>query len=764
MKILLRVLFWASAALLSSPAFAQTLSGRVTDSKTGESLPGVLIRVKQLNRATLTDEKGEFEIKNPKGWDSLEVEFSFLGYAKTTKIWYGEKLLVSMLPSELSLDEVVIESESYKDIVNSSQMGKTSLPIEDAKLIPAVFGEVDILKVLQLKPGVQSGGEGSSGLFVRGGGPDQNLILMDGAQVYNAAHLFGFFSIFNSDAVKDVDLYKSGFPAQYGGRLSSVIDVKMRQSQSRKFKAQGGIGLISSRLTLEVPLLKKTKTTLVLSGRRTYVDVFTRAVNRYFEGDPSYEPIPDYAFHDLNAKASFELSPKDLVVVSAYWGRDNFLFRNNLTRFNFIWGNDVANVSWFRRKSEKALFTYSLSHSRYRYELRNRFDIFGFSIGSFISDWQLRSEAQIETSGHSIKIGASATHHSIELGRISAGAQDGSFNINRSQPYQALEYGLFYADDWDWKKFKFNYGARISAFSRDRDFFWGLEPRLSSRYQASEDFSLKAAFTRMFQYLHLVSNTGATLPTDLWYPSGGITQPQISDQVSMGGSWLLSQGNLLLTSEVYYKNFQRQIDFKDGAQIFFNPEIDKEFVFGNGYAYGNEIYLEKKRGKIRGWLGYTLSWTLRRFPQINGGRLFPPRNDQRHNISVVGIYSLNKRVTLSATWVYNTGNAISLPIGRFLIQNTPGADPIFVPIFTDRNAYRMASYHRLDLGLTLKFFRRWGESDLTFNVFNAYDRRNPFFIYFEEVKDEISGQTVGFEARQVSLFPILPSITYNFKF
>ncbi len=759
----MKYLLLLTALLHAGPSIAQVLKGITTDAQTGEALPGVVVKVNQ--RTAISNNEGFFEIKGLKIGDSVVIEATFLGYRKLILPWKlseGEVRL-ALEAEEKKLDEVVIEEESYSEIVASTQMGKNTLPVEQAKMIPSVFGEVDILKVLQLKPGVQSGGEGSSGLFVRGGGPDQNLILMDGAQVYNAAHLFGFFSIFNSDAVRSVDLYKSGFPASFGGRLSSVIDVKIREPNLSKFSVLGGIGLISSRLTLEIPLFKKTKTTLLLSGRRTYVDIFTRAINRYYEGTPGYQPIPDYAFDDFNAKFSVQLSGKDRLVFSGYLGRDRFLFRNKLVRFNFIWGNDLINLSWFRRIDNRTLLTTSVSHSRYRYELRNRFDIFGFSLGSFISDWQIRSEWEHQTQNHQIKIGSSATWHRIDLGRISAGSSDGSLNFNSSLPYQSGEYGLYLSDEYQKNQWKLSYGVRISSFYRKNELFAGTEPRFAASYQFIPEAALKVSFTRMYQYLHLISNTGATLPTDLWYPSGGRVKPQISDQISVGSSWNFYKGKILFTHEVYYKNFQRQIDFRDGAQIFFNPEVDKEFVFGNGFAYGSEFYIEKRRGKLSGWIGYTLSWTKRKFPDINGGRLFPPRNDQRHNISIVAIYALNSRLSISATWVYNTGNAISLPIGRFFIQNIPGSDPVYVPVFTERNSYRMASYHRLDLGVVWKFFSKRGESDLTFNVFNAYDRRNPYFIYFEELKTD-TGQTTGFQARQVSLFPILPSITYNFKF
>jgi outer membrane cobalamin receptor len=631
--------------------------------------------------------------------------------------------------------------------------------------VPAIFGEVDIIKVLQLKPGIQSGGEGASGLYVRGGGPDQNLVLLDEATVYNAAHLFGFFSIFNPDAVKGVDLYKGDFPAQYGGRLSSVVDVKLKDGNDRKFAGSGGIGAIASRLTLEGPLVKD-KSSFVLSGRRTYFDVFTRALNRANRDNKEYNEIPDYYFYDLNAKINYDLGPKDRLFISGYLGRDKFGFQGDNFNFNFNWGNNAATVRWNHIFSPKVFANTSLIYSDYKYTIENKFDIFSFTLGSNIRDISAKTDFYYTANAnHTIRFGGQYTHHSFDIGRLQAGSEDGTVAFNSGQGLSGSEMGAYVASELSaGPLWRFNSGLRISGFENKGKWFGGLEPRLAARYKVSEKTSLKASASRMYQYVHLVANSGASLPTDIWYPSGRAIHPQRSDQLAGGISSLLFKGKLLLTNEVYYKWMKNQLDFRDGAQLFVNPRLEEEFVFGKGWGYGNEIYLEKREGRTTGWLGYTLSWTYRKFDEINDGRAFFPRYDRRHDVSAVVIHEFSRRLSFTTTWVYGTGNAISLPVGRFLVQDINGSNFTVVPEYLQRNSFRMAPYHRLDLGIVWKFFPRWGESDLTFSVYNAYNRKNPFFIYFEEVRDSQTDIISGFKAKQVSLFPVIPSVTYNFKF
>lgn len=757
------------ALLGCGEAKAQTnfsVSGYVKDAETGEDLVGASVYAPALNKGTTTNAYGYFSLSLPA--DSVRLVISYIGYQQVSRqmlLNRHTQITIMLAPEKKELQEVVVQAESLQEKIDQTQMSVEKLNIREIKLVPAIFGEVDIIKVLQLKPGIQSGGEGATGLYVRGGGPDQNLVLLDEATVYNAAHLFGFFSIFNSDAVKGVDLYKGDFPAQYGGRLSSVVDVKLKDGNDQKFAGTGGIGLIASRLTLEAPLAKD-KSSFILSGRRTYFDLFTRQLNRANRDKEDYNEIPDYYFYDLNAKVNYDLGEKDRLFISGYLGRDKFGFQGENFNFNFNWGNNAATVRWNHIFSPKVFSNTSLIYSDYKYSIENKFDIFSFTLGSDIRDIGAKTDLYYTpNANHTIRFGGQYTYHTFGVGRLQADSEDGTVAFSSGQRLYGSELGAYVASDLSaGARWRFNSGLRISAFENKGKWFGGLEPRLAARYKVSQNTSLKASAARMYQYVHLVANSGASLPTDVWYPSGRGIRPQRSDQLAGGVSTLLFKGKLLISNEVYYKWMKNQLDFRDGAQLFVNPRLEEEFVFGKGWGYGNEIYLEKKEGRTTGWVGYTLSWTYRKFSDINNGRPFFPRYDRRHDISAVIIHEFSRRLSFTTTWVYGTGNAISLPVGRFLVQDINGSNFTVVPEYLERNSFRMAPYHRLDLGLVWKFFPRWGESDLTFSAYNVYNRRNPFFIYFEEVRDQQTDIITGFKAKQVSLFPVIPSVTYNFKF
>jgi hypothetical protein len=672
-----------------------------------------------------------------------------------------------LTPEKKELREVVITAESLQARLDQTQMSVEKLSIQEIKRVPAIFGEVDIIKVLQLKPGIQSGGEGATGLYVRGGGPDQNLVVLDEATVYNASHLFGFFSIFNPDAVKGVDLYKGDFPAQFGGRLSSVVDVKLKDGNDQCFSGSGGIGAIASRLTLEGPLIKD-KSSFMLSGRRTYFDIFTRQLNKANAEKEDYDPIPDYYFYDMNVKVNYELGKRDRLFISGYFGRDIFKFKGDNFNFDFKWGNTTGTLRWNHIFNPRLFSNTSFVVSDYNYSIQNKFDIFKFTLGSSIQDVSGKTDFDyMLNNNHTFRFGAQYTYHNFSVGRLQAGSDDGRVSFNAGQNLFGSQMGMYASSDWSPDtQWRLSSGFRISGFESRGKWSGGIEPRLSARYRLNQKTSLKASAARMFQYVHLVSNSGASLPTDIWYPSGRVVQPQRSDQITGGVSTLLGGSKFLLTNEVYYKWMKNQIDFRDGAQLFVNPELESEFVFGKGWGYGNEIYLEKKEGRTTGWLGYTLAWTHRKFDEINDGRRFFPRYDRRHDISMVIMHELSRRLSVTATWIYGSGNAISLPVGRFIVQDINGSNFNLrvIPEYLERNSFRMAAYHRLDLGLVWKFKRRWGDSDLTFSVYNAYNRRNPYFIYFEELRDKNTDLITGFKAKQVSLFPVIPSVTYNFKF
>jgi len=752
-----------------------TLSGVVRGSD-GIALPGASVAVPALGLGTATEANGKFSLKLPEG--PQQVVVSFVGYTSQTlsiNIQRNQLHNFTLPASTAELDEVVVRGQqTLKEKLQSTQMGVEHLSIREAKLLPALFGEVDILKTLQLKPGVQSGGEGSSGLFVRGGSADQNLVLVDNVLVYNPNHLFGLFSVFNSDAVQSVDLYKAGFPAQFGGRLSSVVDVKLREGDREKYVLTGGIGLISSRLSFEGPI-QKGKGSFIVSGRRTYFDVFTRALNRANEGQEDWRPIPDYYFYDFNAKANYTLGEKDQLYFTGYLGRDIFGFTSpNGFQASFTWGNTLGALRWQHVFSPKLTMNTTASASSYKYNLGNSIDQFSFDLGSTILDYNLRTDFDyLASDRHTLKFGASLTHHQFGVGRLQRSSQDNSVNFGADVNYTGQEAAVYATDNIKvTDKLQAELGLRATGFQSSPNRFGGLEPRASARYSLSDNISLKGSYALMYQYVHLVSNSGASLPTDIWYPSRLSVKPERSQQVSTGASFLLGDGKFLLTDEVYYKWASNQIDFKDGAQIFANNDLDSQFLFGRGWAYGNELYLEKKTGKTTGWIGYTLAWTKRNFPPqlgttgINNGQDFYPNYDRRHNINVVVMHELNTRISLTASFVYTSGAPTTLPFGRFAIQDIYQGGIQAVPVYPDRNSYRMIPYHRLDLGLVYKLrpSRIGGQRDLTFSIYNAYNRRNAYFIYFEQTRNKATDKVTGYRAQQVSLFPFIPSVTYNFKF
>ena len=746
------------------------MSGFIKDMETKEDLIGAVIQVKGALKGTTTNTYGHYAI-NVNANDTLEIKVSSLGFTTyTATVFSGPenfKNNIFLTPLVTETKEVVVVGSKDLQDFESTQMSKNVVTIEEAKKVPPVLGEVDIIKVLQLKPGIQSGGEGVTGIFVRGGGPDQNLIVLDEAVIYNASHLFGFFSIFNPDIVNAAELYKGAFPAQYGGRLSSVIDVKLKEGNKNKFGASGGLGLIASRLTVEGPI-QKGKSSFIISGRRTYVEPFIDYINNKNKDKPDYDIIPNYYFYDFNAKANVELGKNDRLLGSFYLGRDAFKYRTR-SNFDFIWGNTTGSLRWNHVFGSKMFCNTSMYVSNYSYVIKQKFETFDFQLGSYITDVAFKTDFDYAPNNkHDIKFGAYFTQHNFSIGRLQAGTTDGTVNFEAGNRLEAQDFGIYLGDEFEISpKLKANIGLRLSGFRKNQEGYYYYitpEPRLAVRYKLLPTISLKASYTRMMQYVHLVSNSGGTLPTDVWYPSNKYVNPESAHQFAIGPSASFLKGKYNISYEFYYKRMYNQMDLRDGAQIFSNPKIEEEFVFGDGWTYGNEFFVEKKKGKLTGWVSYTLSWNWRQFDQINKGLPFNPRFDQRHNINVVGMYELSKRFTLSLTWVYGTGNAVTLPQGRIMLQNIPGANTNFaIPEYMPRNSYRMAPYSRMDIAFIWKFAPRWGESDLTFAVYNAYNRSNPYFIYFEP-EATATKNNYKFVAKQASLFPIIPTITYNFKF
>lgn len=778
----LRILLCLCLVLLAFNVDAQqfTVSGTVYDANNGETLIGATVTAVQTGAGTVTNEYGFYSISLP-AQDSLVLEFSYVGFQTQRKTIYFNKniKLDVQLSSGVQLEEVVVQASSFQEQLKSTEMSVEGITTQQAKVIPVVLGESDILKVIQLKPGIPSGSEGTTGLFVRGGSSDQNLIVLDEAIVYNPNHLFGFFSTFNTDAVKDLKLYKGGFPAQYGGRLSSVIDVKLKDGNSKEFAGTGGLGLIASRLTLEGPI-QKDKSSFIISGRRTYVDLFTNAVNKANKGKEDYDQIPAYYFYDLNTKINFTLGEKDRLYLSGYFGRDKFGFEGDFFNFNFDWGNATGTVRWNHVFNPKLFANTTFTYSDYQYNIRNDLTGFSFQLGSSIQDANLKTDFYYVLSPrNTLRFGGNATYHQFTVGRLKAGSDDGVVSFSSGQDFDGTEFGAYASDDLDLsEKLKVNAGLRLSGFTNDGTTYFGLEPRVSVRYSLSARTSLKASYARMYQYLHLVANAGVALPTDVWYPSTERVKPQSSDQVALGVSYLMGK-NFLVNVETYYKSLHNQLEFVDGAELFVNDDLEEEFAIGRGDATGFEFSIEKEEGKLKGWIGYTLAFVQRgEFKTIDPTAsfaqkgYFSPIYDRRHDLSVVATYDLSKRLTASATFVYGSGDLRWLPTGRFIFQDVYGAqfEPV-LPVYQDRNNYRLPPYNRLDLGLVWRFFPKWGESDLTFSVINAYNRRNTFFIYIEPqfVKGTDNNGNAfrvptGIAAKQVSLFPVLPSVTWNFKF
>jgi hypothetical protein len=776
------VLIFATSLLPAAAQTRFTLNGYVKDSSNGESVISATIAVN--GRSVTTNAYGFFSITLDAGeYDVLVSHVSYLAQSFHVDLRNNVERSVLLLPKSAALNEVIVYSKRRDANVRNAQMGRIDLSVSQIKNIPAFLGEVDILKTIQLLPGVRNAGEGNAGFYVRGGGPDQNLILLDDAVVYNTGHLFGFFSIFNSDAIKNVSLIKGGMPAQYGGRLSSVLDVSMKDGNSNRFQGEGGIGLIASRFSIQGPL-KKDKASFIISARRTYIDALVKPLvkkSSSFHGS-------GYYFYDLNAKVNYRFSDRDRLYLSGYFGRDVFTFNNSELSFraNIPWGNSTGTLRWNHVFNRKLFANTTLVYNDYHFTFgasQNNFDI---KLSSGIKDGTGKIDFDYYPSGrHRIKFGGLATYHKF-IPNVTSGRQDSVvFQPASEGVKRALENALYVQDDWDISnRFTMNYGLRWASFTQIGPYtkylrdanqnkldstqygsfekvknYNGLEPRLTLRYTVNGSSSIKMSVTRNLQFIHLVSNAGTTLPTDLWVPSTFRVQPQISWQYAAGYFRNFRNNEFETSVEVYYKDMRHQIEYKEG----YTPSLEdpeEEFVFGKGWSYGSEFFINKVRGRMTGWIGYTLSWTWRRFPDLNGGQKYPAKYDRRHDLSVVATYEWNKKWKFGGVFVYGTGNATSLPEQFYFVNG------VLTQEYSRINQYRLAAYHRLDLSATLTPTykkQRKVQGYWVFSIYNAYSRKNPYFIYFNQTGTPNNG-TLKVEARQVSLFPILPSVTWNFKF
>lgn len=766
----------ATAALcFSTLAIAQqtySVSGTVKDKKNGELLIGVSVKVSEdptIN--VVANEYGFYSLSLPEGNYTLIISYpGYQDFEQQIKVDQNIKVDLPLLPAETAakaIDEVVITGIKKDKNLTSAQMGAETLSIKNIEKLPVLFGEKDVMKTIQLLPGIKSNGEGSSGFSVRGGATDQNLILLDEAPVYNASHLLGFFSTFNSDALKDASIIKGNSPAQYGGRLSSVLDVKMKDGNNKDYNINGGIGLISSRLSVEGPI-QKEKSSFIVSGRRTYADLFLKT-NKDYKDNKLY-------FYDLNLKANYQINENNRIYLSGYFGRDVLGLGDT---FNTDWGNTTATLRWNSIISSKLFSNTSFIYSNYDYKISLKNDDTVFDLNSKIRDWNLKQDfTWFAGNKHSVRFGLQSIYHTLTPSSAS-GTTVSSFARN---PRYSWENAVYINDDYKaTEKLTINYGARLSMFSilggdtfntyengvlTDSKFlekgkfgktYVNIEPRISANYRINEFSSVKGGYSRNTQNLHLLSNSNSGNPTDQWIGSSYTVKPEIADQISLGYSRNFNNNNYELNAEIYYKDMKNQIDFKNGAQIGFDTgaDVESELLFGKGRAYGLELIAKKKSGKLTGWISYTLSKTERKINGINNNEWYNARMDKTHDLSIVATYQLNPKWSFSGLFVYSTRNAVTFPTGKYELNG----QTIFQ--YSNRNADRMPAYHRMDLSATYepssnkRFRGSW-----TFGIYNLYGRENAYTINFEDNPDR-PGTT---RAMQTSLFRWVPNITYNFKF
>ncbi len=761
-----------------------TVSGYIKDSLSGETLIGASLSLNGKGKGVNTNAYGFYSITLNQG--EYTVSCSFVGY-ETKQIMVtlnkDQFLQVALAPKVKAAEEVVVYAKRRDGNVKNAQMGKIDLSMARVKSLPVIFGEVDLLKTLQLLPGVRNAGEGNTGLYVRGGGPDQNLIILDDAVVYNTGHLFGFFSVFNSDAIKNVTLIKGGMPAQYGGRLSSVLDIAMKEGNVNDYQVDGGIGLIASRFSVQGPI-KKDKASFIVSARRTYIDALVKP----FIPKSSQFSGSGYYFYDLNTKVNYRVSDKDRLYLSGYFGKDVFDFNNSRRSFkaNIPWGNATATLRWNHVFNKKLFANTTLVYNSYNFAFNASQSNFNIKLASGIKDYTAKADFDYYPAPqHKMKFGAQYTHHIFSPNILSGNQDSVVFAANGDNKKYANEAAVYLQDDWELNdKIKVNMGIRYSSFVQVGPYkkytedingnktdstvykrggvvkaYGGLEPRLTIRYAINDETSVKAALTRNLQYIHLVSNAGSTLPTDLWVPSTFRVKPQVSWQYAAGLFKNFKDNTYETSLEIYYKNMENQIEYREG----YTPSLkdpETEFVFGRGWSYGAELYVAKNKGRLTGWLGYTLSYTWRQFPDLNKGQKYFAKYDRRHDLSLVATYELTDKWKLSGVFVYGTGNATTLPERFYIIGG------VLTQEYSKINQYRLPAYHRADLSAiytpTPKRKKRL-KSSWVFSIYNVYSRLNPYFIYFDQEGSPYNG-TLKVEARQVSLFPIIPAATWNFHF
>lgn len=812
MKSTLALIGLLCASLMSLAQSSHTISGYVKDANSGEWLIGAKVYDLQSLEGAITNDFGFFSLTLPDGPVSLRV--SYAGYESyQLPLTLEDDAVLTFELDYLELDAVDIIAEDIESIAEQTEMSSIDVPIEQIKLLPALLGEVDVIKAIQLLPGVQSGNEGSTGLYVRGGGPDQNLILLDDVPLYYVSHLGGFFSVFNADALSNVKLVKGGFPARYGGRLSSVLDIRMKEGNNQEYQVEGSVGVLASKLSVQGPIIKN-KTSFIVSARRTYFDLFTRPLTALAtrigsegEGSGSF----GYYFYDLNAKVNHIISDKDRLYFSTYLGNDvlglsiedqvgergdpNYAYTRLDSRNG--WGNQLAALRWNHLWSPKLFSNLTATYTNYRLRLDNEIDAafaanqsgtdifessFFFGYFSGIRDFGARWDFDYYPNpNHDIEFGLNTTWHTFTPGAIglSVGFSDTTLldtTIN-NELARGLETSIYIEDQMKiGDRLSANAGLHFAHYLINQKNYFSLQPRLSARYLLTDKWSLKASYSRMTQFLHLLVNSTTGLPVDLWVPATENVAPQQAWQAAAGVAGTIFDGLIDVSVEGYYKEMSGLISYKEGVSLYLGVEGSWENrveTDGEGQAYGAEILFQKKTGKTTGWLGYTLSWNNRRFENLNNGETFPFRYDRRHDISLVIAHKFNDRISISGTWVYGTGNAITLPSGNFATpipsQNNFGSNFLLYQTAgatlyeNGRNGFRMEAYHRADFGINFTKEKKWGVRTWNISFYNLYNRQNPYFYFLGT--EEVPGSPGESQPslRKLALFPIIPSVSYSFK-
>ncbi len=771
----MRIIITLILVLISNISYSQTIiSGTVSDKSNGENIAYATVNISGTNIGVITNEYGFYSLSIDKKHfknNKTTIIYRIVGYQKyslvidtTNKTNYNIKLTSTV--TKIKGVKITANRNTHDEVIRSTKMSVIKVTAKSVKHIPTIGGEPDIIKIMKLLPGVTSGGEGGTSFFVRGGDADQNLVQLDEATVYNIGHLFGFFSVFNSDAVSDITMIKGGFGANYGGRLSSILDVRMKEGNLNKYHVAGGIGLLSSRLMVEGPIIKE-KVSFLISGRRTYIDKVFNMVRLN---------LP-YYFYDFNAKVNYKISEKDRLYYSFYLGRDilsisdeyidqkDTTAQNNATglNFGFTLGNYTNTLRWNHIYNSKLFSNISLIATNFDYNIYSTYDNNNLQINSKIFDLGIKADYDyFHNNDNHIKFGGSYIRHNFRPNIVNtSGDIESLLHTQEGEEMLTHEYGIYALNDWTINhKLKLNYGLRLSASSTEGKTYVGLEPRLAMRYILNKNNSIKASYSRMKQYMHKVSSSTVALPTDLWYPITKNIKPQSSDQIALGFNHYFAKQGVSFVFEVYYKKMNNLIEYREGTNLILNNDYESELLQGKGDAYGMEFLLRKESGRFNGWLSYTLSKTTRIFEELNNGNSFPSKYDRRHNISIVLNYQISERWLFSTVWVYQSGARFTAQIGQYLMPNPNMTSVDIIPLYSSRNAVEMAHSHRLDINFTLlpKKKRKF-KGEFSFGAYNIYNRAQPYRI---NVVPNDNG--TGYKYQQPGLFGFIPSIAYNFSF